>query len=85
MTNLYTNRALANHQIDNQTDCFNDVNYVLTNIDPKNGKALFRRANCYKQKSQFALAVADLETIISAAPDNKQAQQELKELKSKVE
>lgn len=63
--NLYTNRGLANHQIDNQVDCFNDVNYVLTAIDPNNTKALFRRAYCYKLKSQLSLAVADLELLVS--------------------
>ena len=48
VTQLYTNRCLSWHQIDNQADAFNDSNYVLEHIDPKNAKALFRRAHCYK-------------------------------------
>ena len=51
VTQLYTNRALAMHSIGNQADAFTDSDYVLTTLDPKNTKALFRRSYCYKIKS----------------------------------
>ena len=84
VTNLYTNRALAWHNIDNQEDSFSDANFVLTNLDPKNTKALFRRAHCYKLKSQFALAVQDLELLCSIDAKNPVAKKDLVELKTKL-
>ena len=51
ITQIYTNRALAYHNIGSQEDAFEDSNYVLESLDPKNTKALFRRSHCYKLKS----------------------------------
>lgn len=84
ITNLYTNRGLAWHQIGNNDSVFSDVDFVLNNIDPKNTKALFRRAHCYKLKCQYQLAVNDLELLLTL-DNNQQAKKELKELKVKVE
>jgi hypothetical protein len=46
--NLYTNRSLAMHKLGNSTDAFADADYVIENLDSKNAKALFRRAQGYK-------------------------------------
>ena len=50
VSQLYTNRALAFHNLDQQEDAFNDANYVIENIDSCNTKALNRRAHYYKTK-----------------------------------
>jgi len=84
VTQLYTNRALAWHNLDNQTDAFADADYVLKNIDGKNTKALFRRAHAYKMKSQYSLAVQDLEVICSIDSKNPVAKKEMVELKLKI-
>jgi hypothetical protein len=47
-TQLFTNRSLAMHQLGNAADAFADAEYVLVNLDTKNAKALFRRAQGYK-------------------------------------
>ena len=60
VTQLYTNRALTCFQIGNIESCLKDVNFVLTEIDSQNFKALYRRAMCYKQQSELSKAVEDL-------------------------
>lgn len=57
---------------------------MLTNLDAKNAKALFRRAHSYKQKHQLALAVQDLELLVSVDPKNQSAKKELVALKSQM-
>lgn len=68
VTQLYTNRALAWHQIGNQADAMKDACYVLDNLDYKNTKALFRRSHGYKLNGEIAKAVQDLEKIIQIDP-----------------
>lgn len=51
VTQLYTNRSLSFHNLDQQEDAFNDANYVVENIDACNTKALNRRAHYYRTKS----------------------------------
>ena len=48
VTNLYTNRSLAMHKLGNTADAFADADYVIENLDSKNAKALYRRAQGYK-------------------------------------
>lgn len=85
VTQLYTNRALAWHQIGNQADAMKDACYVLDNLDGKNTKALFRRAHGLKLKGDFAGAVKDLEKIIEIDPKSAPiAKKELKEIRPKV-
>ena len=67
VTNLYTNRALAYHQLDRQNWVLNDTNYVLNNIDPNNAKALYRRAHSYEKKGEIDLAVKDLKHFIKVS------------------
>lgn len=84
VTQLYTNRALSWHQLGNQDDVVKDATYVLEHIDPKNAKALFRRAHSYKTKSQLAKAAKDLETLVQVEPKNPHAKKELLELKAQL-
>lgn len=57
---LYTNRALAYANNNEQEPAFKDADYVLTHIDAKNAKALFRRAQYYRLKNQLVKAEKDL-------------------------
>ena len=81
---LYTNRSLSWHNIGNQEDAFADADFVLTNLDPKNTKSLYRRSHCYKLKLQYALAVQDLELLVSLDSKNPQAKKDLAELKKEL-
>jgi hypothetical protein len=51
------------HQLGNAADAFSDADYVLTNLDSKNAKALFRRAQGYKSQDKITLAIKDLEAL----------------------
>jgi hypothetical protein len=77
VTQLYTNRALAWHSINNQTDAFDDSEYVLNNIDQNNTKALYRRSYFYKLKHQYGLAVQDLTLLAKLDPKNTQCKKDL--------
>lgn len=81
---LYTNRALSWHQLDNQDDVLKDATYVLKFLDSKNAKALFRRAHAYKVKERYYEAAQDLEVLVQLDPNNKQAKKDLIEVKQKV-
>jgi hypothetical protein len=45
VTQLYTNRCLCFHHLNQQASALSDANYVLKNLDSNNAKALFRRAH----------------------------------------
>lgn len=64
VTQLYTNRSLSFHNLDQQEDAFNDANYVVENIDACNTKALNRRAHYYRTKSQLVKAEKDYALIV---------------------
>lgn len=48
VTQLYTNRSLAFHNLDQQASALSDASFVINKLDPKNQKALFRRAYALK-------------------------------------
>ncbi len=77
---LFTNRALPWHKLDNQSDVVEDTSYVLEHIDANNTKALFRRGYAYHQQKKLELARADLQKIISIEPNNAMAKKELAEV-----
>lgn len=60
VSQIYTNRSLAFHFLNQQASAFSDANYVLTKIDAKNQKALFRRAHALKVQEKYEEAVRDL-------------------------
>jgi len=50
---IYTNRSLAFHSLNQQASAMSDSAYVLDHIDAKNPKALFRRAFALKSQGRF--------------------------------
>jgi tetratricopeptide (TPR) repeat protein len=77
-TALYTNKCLANSKMNDKDDeIIEDTNYVLTSIDEKNLKALFRRAVAYKNKKRFKESIKDLQVVIDMDANNKNAKDEL--------
>ena len=81
---LFTNRSLAMHNMGNSHDAFADADFVLTNLDPENPKALYRRAQGYKSQSKTALAIKDLEKLSKLEPKNAACKKDLVELKTKL-
>lgn len=81
---LYTNRALSWHQLDNQDDVLKDCTHVLKFLDDNNAKALFRRSHSYKAKGRYYEAIQDLEKLMKLDPNNKQAKKELITVKQKL-
>jgi hypothetical protein len=59
VTQLFTNRSIAFHSLDQQASAFSDANTVLTKFDPKNLKALYRRAFALKSQGKYDEAVRD--------------------------
>lgn len=56
---LYTNRALSYHQLNEQDRVLEDSEYVLKNLDKENNKALFRRGVALKVQRKFEDASRD--------------------------
>ena len=50
--------------VNEQDRCEADCTYVLTWLDEKNQKALFRRAHALKLRNEYVLAAQDLEKLI---------------------
>jgi tetratricopeptide (TPR) repeat protein len=68
--NLFNNRALAFQQAGNIAEASCDANHILENLDPKNAKALYRRANGYKAIGKLEKAVKDMEQLTEQEPNN---------------
>ena len=60
---MYTNRALAHHQLDDYVKAAEDASYVLEHFDGKNLKALMRRASANRNLFNFREAVVDLNKL----------------------
>lgn len=78
---LYTNRALAWSQMGNIDEATEDANYVLENLDAKNAKALYRRAQGYKHVGNLEKAIEDLETLLEVDPENSNGKKDLEKFK----
>ena len=63
VTQLLTNRSLAFHHLGQQNSAMSDATYVLTKLDDKNAKALFRRAHAYKTMNKWEEAARDLQVL----------------------
>lgn len=68
ITQLFTNRCLAFHHLNQQASALSDATFVLTKLDPQNAKALYRRAHCYKTQNKWEQAMADLQTLLKENP-----------------
>lgn len=85
VTQIYTNRCLAFHSIDQQNSVLSDATYVLENLDKLNAKALFRRVHAYKQMEKYAEAVKDYEVLVNQTSDGKQFSKDLYDCKKLLE
>ena len=81
---LYTNRALAYANNNEQEPAFKDADYVLTNIDHRNAKALFRRAQYFRLKNQLVKAEQDLTLLCKVDTKNAAARKDLAEVKKMI-
>lgn len=70
---VLNNRAACYLKLGNDSDCIKDCNDVLK-LDPKNSKALLRRATALEHKEKFSLALADYRSVLEIYPANVQAQ-----------
>ncbi len=68
VSQVLTNRSLAFHSLNQQASALSDATIVLTQFDPKNPKALFRRAHAYKAQEKWEDAVRDLQVLMKEAP-----------------
>ncbi len=64
VTQIYTNRCLAFHHLNQQASALSDANFVLQKLDPNNAKALFRRAHCYKTMDRWEDRMKDLQVLL---------------------
>jgi len=78
---VYLNLAAASLQLDSYDSALNCCNRVL-NIDSKNAKALFRRAQCHSGLKDLKSAVDDLKSAINIAPGNKEIRSEYRRMKA---
>ena len=70
VTQLYTNRCLCFHALNQQSSVLADANYVINKLDSQNAKALFRRAHCYKLLGKWEEAMKDLQELYKENPSD---------------
>jgi tetratricopeptide (TPR) repeat protein len=70
---LHNNRASAQLQLGNYTSAAADASDVLFS-QPRNPKALFRRAQARMGERRWAEAIADLEVLVGVKPGDRKAQ-----------
>jgi tetratricopeptide (TPR) repeat protein len=59
VTQLYTNRALAHHQLLDHLSALRDADHVLSSLDSGNVKALMRRGYAAKMLGRYEESVRD--------------------------
>ncbi len=68
VTQLYTNRSLAHHQLNDQAKAFSDADHVLKQLDTANIKALNRRAFALKSLDKIKESITDYQTLLKVNP-----------------
>jgi tetratricopeptide (TPR) repeat protein len=68
ITQCYTNRCLCNHHLGDPTSILEDADYVLSQLDKRNQKALFRRKEVYKQQQKWSDCLRDLDLLLQIEP-----------------
>lgn len=85
VTQLYTNRSLAHHQLADEASARADADHVLTNLDPANVKALNRRAVANKSLGNVEEAIRDFQALLKTNPGNvAEIKKDLDELMAKL-
>ncbi|GFS35071.1 sperm-associated antigen 1, partial [Trichonephila inaurata madagascariensis] len=75
------NRAQAYLKLKNYFAAVVDCNEVIS-LEPNNVKALFRRGIAHKEAEMFDLAAIDFEILLKLEPENKSAQDQLKQIEN---
>ncbi|NXJ79619.1 TOM34 protein, partial [Trogon melanurus] len=75
----YTNRALCYLSLKQYQDAVQDCTEALR-LDPKNVKALYRRAQAFKELKDYKASVADIKSLLKTEPKNTAALRLLQEL-----
>ena len=84
-TQLYTNRSLSYHQLDNQQNAFDDADHVLRHLEPGNVKALNRRAVALKSLGKMEDSIRDFQALLKTKPTNeKEIRQEIDDMMRKL-
>ncbi|NXJ00591.1 TOM34 protein, partial [Psophia crepitans] len=75
----YTNRALCYLTLKQYKEAVQDCTEALR-LDPKNVKALYRRAQALKELQDYKLSIADIKSLLKIEPKNTAALRLLQEL-----
>ncbi|XP_026718135.1 mitochondrial import receptor subunit TOM34 [Athene cunicularia] len=75
----YTNRALCYLALKQYKEAVQDCSEALR-LDPKNVKALYRRAQALKELKDYKSSIADIKSLLKAEPKNTAALRLLQEL-----
>ncbi|XP_035748770.1 mitochondrial import receptor subunit TOM34 [Egretta garzetta] len=75
----YTNRALCYLTLKQYKEAVQDCTEALR-LDPKNVKALYRRAQALKELKDYKSGIADIKTLLKTEPKNTAALRLLQEL-----
>lgn len=67
---LYGNRALAYQQRNELVKVLSDADYIISNLDKSNEKALRRRSHAYKELSRYEEAANDLQVCMLLYPSS---------------
>jgi tetratricopeptide (TPR) repeat protein len=70
MTQCYTNRSLGWHKLNLQEKAYADADFVLTELDSDNMKALYRRGHAMGKSGRLEEAIADLQRVIAKSPSD---------------
>uniref|UniRef100_A0A3B5MGT9 Sperm associated antigen 1 n=1 Tax=Xiphophorus couchianus TaxID=32473 RepID=A0A3B5MGT9_9TELE len=81
--NAYNNRAQAEIRLEHWHNAMTDCLQVLE-LEPRNKKALLRRATVYYHMGKFQMASEDLRTVLQEEPNNPAAMQLLSKIEKKM-
>lgn len=85
VTQLYTNRSLAHHQLGDHAGAYNDSSHVLSALDATNVKALMRRGSAAKLLGKYDESVRDFQALLKTKPANEaEIKKELDEAMKKL-
>ena len=78
---LFTNRSLCYFSINEHEKAIEDADYVISNIDPKNAKAYFRKGVSLSKLGKNDKAIVELLQASKLEPGNDLYAKELKSLR----
>lgn len=79
---LYTNRSLCYYMQDKHEKAIEDADTVIKNLDPKNGKAYFRKGLSLKKLGNHGKAIIELQQAVKLEPSNDLYAKELEEARN---